>query len=415
MNLKYSCIILAFVFIEVCSLAQNNANSPYTMFGVGYIEPGGFGRNRAMGGTGIALASEVSLNNINPASYHSIDSLHFFFETGLNSIFSDLSQGEQHQKKLNANFSYFAIGFRMKKWWGSSIGIAPYSNIGYSINTRKQIEGTNEFSDIKISGSGGLNHFYWGNSFKLNKNFAVGINASYLFGSVSQEEQTTNNYFSGNIKVEDYSRLTNLYFNYGAQYIFRLNKNWSGVLGGIYGNKTRLSLDQSINITDVDGDTLASELNAHNNFYIPQYYGFGISVKYKDNLVLTTDFTQNNWSGANKTKPGIELVNSRNYAVGIEYMPKHKPSSGYFQLVKYRLGGYIENSYMRINGQQLKDYGVSAGLGFPVMKGKTYINIALTAGFKGVFNSNRVINERYYKLHINFTIFDYWFNRRKFN
>lgn len=78
MNVKSSFVILTVLFLEICSFAQNNANSPYTMFGVGYIEPGGFGRNKGMGGAGIGLPSENSLNNLNPASYNSLDSLHFY-------------------------------------------------------------------------------------------------------------------------------------------------------------------------------------------------------------------------------------------------------------------------------------------------------------------------------------------------
>ncbi|NJK97477.1 MAG: hypothetical protein HC905_23525, partial [Bacteroidales bacterium] len=47
--------------------------------------------------------------------------------------------------------------------------------------------------------------------------------------------------------------------------------------------------------------------------------------------------------------------------------------------------------------------------------GKTYLNLAFAAGIKGVPNSGSVINESYYKINLNFTLFDFWFNRAKFD
>ena len=414
MNIKNIIITAVLLLSGLAGNAQNNVNSPYTMFGIGYMEQGGFGRNKAMGGAGISLASEYSMNNLNPASYSSIDSLHFFLETGINTIYSRFNYRAQKQNRVNANFSYLALGFRITKWWTNSIGLAPYSNIGYSIDTRKQIEGTSYFSDIRIDGSGGLNQFYWGNSFRLHPNFSIGINASYLFGSISQVQKTTNGYMSGEMKVEDESTLRNFYFNYGAQYHFRLSENIKGSLGAVYSNKTKLNSDHNITITDFDNDTLSSELTRKSNFYIPRTFGFGASLKMKDKLLLTGDYTRNYWSGINNSETGVKMVNSNNFAFGIEFLPSVKLGASYLQSVKYRMGFYNENSYLKINGQQLKDYGITAGVGLPVKKSKAFFNIAFSAGLKGNTSSNSIINETYYKVHLNFTLLDYWFNRTKY-
>lgn len=415
MNIKCFIAVLAVAFIDICSFAQNNVNSPYTMFGVGYIEPGGFGRNKAMGGAGIALPSEMSLNNINPASYSSLDSLHFILETGVTGLYSRFTKGSQSQVNHNANFSYLAVGFRITKWWANSIGLVPFSNTGYSIDTQKQIEGSNDFSNVNISGSGGVNQFYWGNSFKINKNFSVGVNASYLFGSISKVEKTTSDLFSGSMIVEDESRLNNFYFTYGAQYSFKINSDWSGRVGGVFGARTKLIFDEDINVMDSNRDTLTHDVVKNSDFHLPMYYGFGASLKFKNRFVITGDYTQNNWSDEKNTVKGVKLVNSNNIAFGMELLPSYKPSAGYFQIVKYRLGGYYEKSYMKINGEQMLDYGVTAGMGLPILKGKTYINVAFSVGMKGVPGSKSIINENYYKLNLNFSLFDFWFNRIKYD
>lgn len=414
MKIKNIIVAVTLLLPGMGIFGQNNVNSPYTMFGIGYIEPGGVGRNKALGGAGISLTSDYSLNNLNPASYSSIDSLHFFLETGINTIYSKFTYRSQKQNKLNANFSYLALGFRFNRWWANSIGIAPYSNIGYNIDTRKQIEGTSYFSDVNIDGSGGINQFYWGNSFKLNRNFSIGINASYLFGSISQVQKTTNSYMSGEMKVENESTLRNFYINYGIQYHYNLTSNISGSLGAVYGSKTKLNFDNSLTILGFDSDTLSSGLARKNNFYIPQTFGFGASLKLKDKLLLTGDYTQNNWSGINTTETGVKMVNSSNVAFGIEYLPSARVSANYLQSVKYRVGFYSENSYLKINGQQLKDYGFTAGVGLPVKKSKAFINLAFSAGLKGNSTSSSIINETYYKVHLNFTLLDLWFNRMKY-
>lgn len=413
MKRKYCAIIIVLlVFLKIN--AQNNTNSPYTMYGIGYIEPGGFGKSKALGGAGIALPSGLSLNNMNPASYHGIDSLHFLLEAGVNSIYSKFKSNTGTQENLNANFSYLAIGFRINKWWGSSLGITPYSNVGYSINSRQQIEGTTEYSNISIKGSGGLNQFYWGNSFSLNKNIALGINASYIFGTISMLEKTSNDYFSGTINVEDESTLNNLYLDYGVQYTFNINNNWKSTIGAVYGNKTRLNKEHRITITDNTSDTLSSEKKS-SSYYIPQYYGVGASVSFKDNLLITADYSQSNWSDIDNFASGTRVANSQNIAGGIEFLPSQKPSASFYQKIKYRVGGYYENSYMKINGNQLSDYGITAGFGIPVMKGKTFINLAVSAGRKGYPGSGSIINEDYVKVNLNFTLIDFWFNRIKFN
>ncbi|NJO70047.1 MAG: hypothetical protein HC830_12885, partial [Bacteroidetes bacterium] len=72
---------------------------------------------------------------------------------------------------MNANFAYLAFGFRITPKWATSIGIAPYSSVGYNINTSKQVEGSTDTYNIDIEGSGGLNQFYWGNSYKITRKF----------------------------------------------------------------------------------------------------------------------------------------------------------------------------------------------------------------------------------------------------
>lgn len=64
--------------------AQTNAlsNSPYSLFGVGIPNTFSTGKTNALGGAGIALKSDNSLNSLNPASLGAMPVKHFYFDIG---------------------------------------------------------------------------------------------------------------------------------------------------------------------------------------------------------------------------------------------------------------------------------------------------------------------------------------------
>ena len=67
-----------------------------------------------------------------------------------------------------------AMGFRIMPNWSASIGIAPYSTVGYKIATDNYVDGTvDENFKLEMTGSGGLNQFYWDNSYLLFKRLSL--------------------------------------------------------------------------------------------------------------------------------------------------------------------------------------------------------------------------------------------------
>ena len=54
-------LIIIFSISVFVTSAQNNTNSPYSIFGIGELEHTDGGRNMGMGGTGAALRSNIFL------------------------------------------------------------------------------------------------------------------------------------------------------------------------------------------------------------------------------------------------------------------------------------------------------------------------------------------------------------------
>ena len=98
---------------------------------------------------------------------------------------------------------------------------------------------------------------------------------------------------------------------------------------------------------------------------------------------------------------------------GFEYTPDRQALRNYFKRVNYRLGGYYKQSYLTINNQDLKDYGITFGLGIPLKYNKTKFNVALQLGRRGTTDQN-LIEENYAIINFNITFYDFWFIQQKY-
>ncbi len=85
----------------------------------------------------------------------------------------------------------------------------------------------------------------------------------------------------------------------------------------------------------------------------------------------------------------------------------------YYKRINYRAGLYLNNSYIKINNEQIKNYGITFGLGFPISNQRTSLNFSCTFGKRGATNNN-LIEENYTAIGINLTLYDFWFIKRKF-
>src|SRR5687768_6940626 len=188
-----------FVFFAVfCSMvqlsrAQFDSQSPYSYYGIGTPVSNTLQNGFAMGGIAHGLRDSCFLNPLNPASYASLDvtQLNFGFEGNV------LNRLENGQRFTNSSvfINQFGLGIPiMHKHkfvnWGMYLGYSPFSHVGYKLSSSDSITvDTSTTPDTKIytthnyTGTGGLNKITWGNGFQLGKNFSLGFNLNYLFGT----------------------------------------------------------------------------------------------------------------------------------------------------------------------------------------------------------------------------------------
>ncbi len=407
-------VITAAILLSINStniLKSQITDSPYTLFGAGQIEDNGFGANKAMGGTGMAFQSGRYLNNLNPASYSGIDSLSFLFEMGVFSKYTRYETNNKVQTKLDGNIRYIAMGFRITPWWANSTGVVPYSSVGYTIHSTKSIEGELTGYKITYNGSGGINQFYSGNSIKINKNISTGINASYIFGSITQTETAGGAYNFNGYSVQNTKYFNNFYFDYGLQFSV-YNNDWKYTLGIVYGNSKKLkTLNRiSFNYAEDTVDLGSSEFD----FHLPRKYGFGIGVEKSRRYRGGFDFERKYWSVIKFSNPLLNTRNSERYSMGMEYT--HKPDYKHFGLagITYRAGAYYKKSYLVIDDTPINSGAITFGAGIPLKRDLSIINLSLELGENGTLE-NGLIKENYWLVHFNITLHDLWFQKPKYD
>ena len=147
--------------------------------------------------------------------------------------------------------------------------------------------------------------------------------------------------------------------------------------------------------------------------------GFTLANCYNKWLV-TTEFRYTDWNGFRVFDKVDSVRSSYRASVGFQWIPKPLEKGKYLSKVRYRVGGYYSDGYLRIKNQAVPEMGVSIGFGLP-FELQTYarkvatslVNISVSAGQRGMPQQNLLV-ERYITVGIGFSLNDRWFNRTRF-
>ena len=403
--------ILIIGIITICKLhaVSQVGSSPYSFFGQGQIKNSVLGINHGLGGSGIALSSENGLNSLNPASYQGLKKEQFIFEIAFSGKHTQFVTQNNRNSEFDANLSNIALGFRINNWWSASAGIQQYSNINYEIDSKGFLPGEESEFDIKYTGEGAINQFYFAHSFNIH-NFSIGIKPSVLWGNAKYSEYADIEDLELYTIDEEYT-LINTYIDYGVQYQIPF-KNSLLTLGATLGNENTLRTNSNIRLYN-QLDSTSYEIDER-SFLIPLSYGFGMSYKLKNNWLFISDFEFRKWKDKTYNSDILTTRNSYRYSAGIEFSPSYKPRDIYFKKIKYRIGGFYKENYLIVEETPINTYALTFGLGMPLKRNASRINISGEIGVNGT-TKNNLLKEEYFLFHINISLQDRWFQKSKYN
>jgi hypothetical protein len=415
-NINWAIAITMVLFFPTWNIfGQNVSYSPYTVFGIGDIENSDYGRYSGMGGVGTALKSKESLNRVNPASYMGLDSLTYTLETSITGKSSRYSDGITNQTNSLAGLKKMAMGFQIAPYWKTSVGMIPFSNMGYDISEVKETEGQPDINYlIKLTGSGSINRFYWGNAFKLTPKLSIGANISFLFGTLTQNETVSTIVSTSSNDVKTSTYLHRIYLDYGFQYSGSFKNGWNYTLGGILGLKNKLSLSKDVVMTNSDSETQVSEGSYKSWFTIPFYSGLGVSVQNNIGFTFAMDYVFQKWGDQNSKVKSVKYIDAHRYAFGVEYIPAVRIPRNYFQRMFYQAGVSYNQSYLILRGAKINQYGLSLGAGFPIVHERSYFSVSYEIGTKGKVGHD-LFRENYNMVNFNLVLRDIWFLKSKYD
>jgi len=426
--------VLASIIFAQFTNGQNNTNSPYTRFGYGEISDTNNGEQRALGGVSIGSRSNSSINSVNPASYSSVDSMTFMFDIGTSAIMSRFSDPTKSSKTFNANLEYITMQFPLSKGLGFSAGLLPYSFSGYNFfsnDTTYQKTSSQRLDTVPFTrtflGNGGFSQVYMGLSANLFNHIAIGVNAYYMYGTISNYRDLTFSSTSGYTSTTEANQIkaNNFRFRFGMQIYNTFAQKHDVTLGIIYEPKIKLNGGFSQITSGVLNDTIDSNHPNDPNyiaygFEIPTMYGIGFNYTYNKKLSIGIDYSLQDWKNAEfywnpKTLKNSENLNNRSkIALGVEYQPNPKGRK-FSDRVRYRGGFNLSDSYYNVNGiTQPKNYTITGGLGLPLYNKTTNSISMLNLGVEyGKIGSADLLSEDYFKLTLNIVFNEHWFFKRK--
>ena len=409
--------MLAMAQVAVC---QNNTISPYSKYGIGLYEQMGHGRNTSMGGVGIALRSERYVNTINPASYASLDSTMVLFDIGVHMDYEHIETHLDSGDKMNGNVSYFSLTMAPSDRLGISFGLAPYTSVGYTLQSKEYVSGGGEDRYMSyVEGLGGLTWAYVGLGVDLFKHTSLGMNASILFGPKTERQSmamTSADEFSIYIEKTDY--YTGGKLDFGLQQDIPLSKNKTLTIGAIASTPGilrcsrkeiatntfyRIGLIDTVYFDDDDYDRYTK---------LPPTFGFGVSYSKAGRFTMSGDFNYNPLSKLDVEDLRSKLIDNKSINIGCEFIPKKLGhSNDLVNDIVFRAGGGFESGICRVDHYTLKSFKLSAGVGFRIRSIR--FNTYCMYKQQGTLDNLLVLHQSL-QFGLNLTYIDYWFQKRRF-
>ena len=415
---RYSrvCILVGLIMFPALLFAQfnNNTTSPYSRFGMGELKSYSLGRTTGMGGASLASRYGRQINTSNPASYTAIDSLSFLFEFGIDSRFSKFSNDIGSAQTNDVNFEYLAMSFQINNRLAASLGLLPYSDVGYTVDVNELVD--EEYVGNVLTryfGAGTVSNAYFGLAVEPFKNVSIGANLNYLFGKVNRNAEV---YFLDQAdfySVQQYSdyRLRDFGLDFGVQVTLPVKENQKLIFAAVFENKpeytalfsdiTQKNLESG---NGLDQDTLHYANEEKSSIEFPLTFGGGISYVKDNKLEINMDYYHQSWSDAKFFGSKSNYLTDLNkFAVGAEWIPNKFSIRSYLARVAYRAGVRYEQTYLTFGNHQINDFGISFGVGLPIYGSNSTINVAAEFGRKGTKEDGLVL-ENYARFNLNMSL-----------
>jgi len=414
--LKQLIIITIFFLIAGVTVAQEGTTSPYSYYGIGTQKFKGTAENRAMGGISV-YSDSIHLNIQNPASTAGLKLVNYTVGASYKS--STQKTDTESQKTHTTSLDYLAIGIPMGKF-GASFGLIPYTSVGYNIRSETANDTT------QFSGSGGLNKAFLALGYQINPKFSVGVDVNYNFGNIENIAFTRENNVQYGTRRVNKSDLLGFSFNLGAIYKTMVTDELELTTSLTYTPETNFTAENFREISSVltspGGNQVlidSREIPQDNSdFTFPSQFTIGGGIGQPKNWFIGLEYTNQKTSNfTNRTVPAEDMAfdvtfkNASKFRLGGFYIPNYNSLGNYTKRIVYRAGIRFEETGINIREQDINEFGISFGVGLPVGRTFSNINLGVEVGRRGTKDFG-LVQENFVNAFLSFSLNDKWFEKR---
>jgi hypothetical protein len=353
------------------------------------------------GGFEMAIKDSMGLNQSNFALWSILSRT----TISLNLRFQGISTKTNYDKigSLNANFQGGFVGIPLiKRKMAIGFGLIPQLENDFKVKIQDVGIGTSAEQNIRVSGNIGEAKFIFSYAFIPSLSFA--LIPSYSFGFVSDKTSILYDDFAyGNIYVENRFKV------YGPG----LTLSAFSALSPRLAVGATIKFPQKLSLNTEQVSTNKSEIiDEDREATLPLETKVGISYRLSKRWQTGIDFQYYNWKGGyminNRLIRG--LTNNYRIGVGIERVPEDKQIAPLSEEMTYRGGFFFGQIYRNVNYEPVYDYGISLGLGFPIIRNRNRLDFAFEYGQRGDLSIN-LVTESYFRFHVSISANELWFVR----
>lgn len=410
-------ILFFALLISMSNYGQKQQASPYSFFGIGNNFLSKTVEENSMGGVGTAVSVPGNLNFSNPAAMSGI--LFTSYTIGALNTVNQLVDQNTTQSNSVFSLSYLALGIPLGDKGGLSAGLRARSGVGYTM-----FGSDGENSSYTFEGSGGASSLFVSGGYQIFKGFSIGGEISYVFGSIEHLVTETQEGVTYDSQEKSNSSLRGIEAKLGLFYSKTLNKTKNFNVGVTLANESTIKLSETsvfykgfftdnLNSIKKTLDPVSVTGTAVTPRNITGAIAYGKRSVWQTSLEYSFNKAQY-FTGetlVNNTR-GVVYNDYSRISFGGYYIPKFNSLTNYFQRVVYRYGAKYENTGMEFSGVPLKDLGMSFGVGLPLGKGLTYLNLGVEAGVRGEV-SDALVQEKYLNVRMSMSLGDKWFRKRR--
>ena len=399
--------------------AQQSTLSLYSFYGLGLDTFDGNVANSSMGG--VSMFSDVLNYSIdNPATYADLDLTSF--GVGASRTSTNIKAKEGTSKGKFTSFDYLTIAVPAGKF-GFGLGLRPYKSKALSVEEYNGTDDSGDFTQKSKISSGNVNRAYFGVGAKVYDGLKIGGELQYNFGRLEEQIKRYSD-LTFDTRYIYQSDISGLSYTLSAIYDYKYSEDISLRGSLIYQasaeiksfnshERSTITFSNGIDFVD-DSETIDTD---DSEFYLPSIVTIGLSAHKKNKWFGAGQVyfrTNNDYQDPTYEKEGVQYSDSFGVKLGGFYIPKYNSLTNYFSRVVYRLGFNYDKTGININNEDIDDFGISFGMGLPMPRQFSNVDVGFKFGSRGLITET-LVKENYFVMSLGLNLGQKWFRKRKFD